>query len=441
LVQILYDICAELGLSQGWVQVGRDAAGQSGTRRWVLAEALIDGTGAPPRPNAAVAIVDGRIETVCDRAEAAIRPGESVDDVTGTLLPGLIDAHVHLVFDHGPDHALTRAVVERSSLPELTLRAVRNARQCLLAGVTTVRDCGDRGFVTVALRDAISEGLAIGPRILASGPPITTTAGHLHWCGGVADSFDEARRRVRERCEAGVDWVKVMASGGNMTAGSNPLEPQYTGDEMSAMVSDAHRLRRPVSAHSLNADSNRRAVAAGVDTIEHCAWATPDGADGYDPELVRTMAERGSWVCLTLAGIDRELLPTRHDAPESAFDKLAKLRDRHANIRRMIAAGVPVILASDAGVRYSRFEEFWQTLLCASLALDLSPIDCIHRATALPATALGIPDLGVIAPGRRADLLKVAGDLSTDFTALSRVVAVWKDGREVVRDGMLRPPA
>jgi imidazolonepropionase-like amidohydrolase len=411
-----------------------------GKRRWILADTLIDGTGAPPRPRTAIAIANGRIESVRDGADVA-GLGEPVDKFAGTLMPGFIDAHVHLVFDHGPDHAITRSVVETSSLPELTLRAARNARQCLLAGITTVRDCGDRGFVTLALRDAIARDLAIGPRILASGPPITTTAGHLHWCGGVADSLDEIRKQVRRLHETGVDWVKVMASGGNMTAGSNPLEPQYMEAELSALVADAHRLRHPVAAHSLNAEANRRAVAAGVDTIEHCAWATPAGTDGYDPALAQTMAERGTWVCLTLAGIDRELLPLPADTPDVATAKLANLRDRHANIKRLLTAGVPVILASDAGVRYSRFEDFWQSLLCASLALDLSPLDCLHRATALPAQALGLPDLGIIAPGNRADLLLVDGDPSTDLTALSRVISVWKDGREVVRDGMLRSPS
>lgn len=411
-----------------------------GMRRWILADAIIDGTGAPPRAHVAVAIAADRIEVVCDHAEVTAGPDDAVDRYAGTLLPGLIDAHVHLVFDHGPDHAATRSVVETSSLPELTLRAARNARQCLIAGITTVRDCGDRGLVTLALRDAIENHLMVGPRILTSGPPVTTTAGHLHWCGGVADSIDEIRKQVRALCAAGVDWVKVMASGGNMTAGSNPLEPQYSEAELAELVNDAHRLRRPVAAHSLNAESTCRAVAAGVDTIEHCAWATPAGADGYDSRLVPTMVERGTRVCLTLSGIDRTLLPSLGDRTEASENKRSKLRDRHVNIRRMIASGVSVMLASDAGVRYTRFEDLWQSLQCASLALEMSPVECIHRATAVPAAALGFHDLGIISAGNRADLLVVDGDPSTDLTALSRVVSVWSNGREVVRAGMLRNP-
>jgi imidazolonepropionase-like amidohydrolase len=437
----MYDISWEERHSRsGQKEMTVQGNGRRDARHWILADAIIDGTGAPPRPHAAIAIAGDRIETVCDHAEVAAGSDDIVERVAGTLLPGLIDAHVHLVFDHGPDHAATRVVVERASLPELTLRAARNARQCLIAGVTTVRDCGDRGYVTLALRDAIASGLAIGPRILASGPPITTTAGHLHWCDGTADSIDEIKKRVRTLCTAGVDWVKVMASGGNMTAGSIPLEPQYSEAELTALVDDAHRLRHPVSAHSLNAESNRRAVAAGVDTIEHCAWAKSDGTDGYDPALVQVMTERGAQVCLTLAGIDRELLPSPGDAPETAAEKLAKLRARHANIKRLIAASVPVTIASDAGVRYSRFEDFWQSLLCASLALDLSPVESIRRATSVPANALHLPDLGIIAPGYRADLLLVDGDPAVDLAALARPHSVWKAGREAVRDGLLRVP-
>lgn len=416
------------------------ADAQPGQRRWLLVDAMIDGAGAEPMPDAAIAVRDGRIETVVAQNEARPDAEDLVERVSGTLLPGLIDAHVHLVLDHGPDHAITRDTIERSTTPQLTIRALHNAQQCLRAGVTTVRDCGDRDFVTLTVRDAIVKGLVTGPRIIASGPPVTTTAGHTCWMGGVADSVDEIQRQVRTLCQTGVDWVKVMASGGNMTAGSNPWEPQYSLDELRALVEDAHRLRRPVSAHSLNAEANRRSVAAGVDTIEHCQWAKNDGSDGYDAELVATMAAGGPWVCLTLAGIDRELLAAAGDSDELAQEKLANLRQRHANIRRMIDAGVPVLLASDAGVRYSRFAEFWQSLRCGEVGLDLEPLDCIRRATQLPAQALRLPDLGVIAPGMRADLLIVDGDPAADLSALARVSSVWRDGRLVVRDDMMRLP-
>jgi imidazolonepropionase-like amidohydrolase len=413
---------------------------QPGQLRWLLVDALIDGTGAQPMRDRAVAVRNGRIEAVIGHDDVPSNPADVVAHVGGTLLPGLIDAHVHLVLDHGPDHAVTRDTVERATAPQLTLRALHNAQQCLRAGVTTVRDCGDRDFVTLTVRDAIAQGLVSGPRIVTSGPPVTTTAGHTCWFGGVADSKEEIRRQVRTLCQTGVDWVKVMASGGNMTAGSNPCEPQYSLDELRALVEDAHRLRRPVSAHSLNAESNRRSVAAGVDTIEHCQWTRSDGTDGYDAELVEAMAARGSWVCLTLAGIDREMLPAEADADEVAQVNVAKLRQRHVNIRLMIEAGVPVLLASDAGVRYSRFEDFWQSLRCAEVGLGLEPSDCIRRATQLAAQALRLPDVGVIAPGMCADLLIVDGDPALDLSALAKVSSVWRDGRVVVRNDMARLP-
>jgi imidazolonepropionase-like amidohydrolase len=399
---------------------------------WIFPRELIDGTGGAPRGDVAVAIDGDRIVAITDRASVRATPGEAIfDEPALVLTPGLIDSHVHLVLDHGPDHATTRAVVEAASDAELALRAARNAYMCLSAGITTVRDCGGRGLITCVIRDAIDAGLLVGPRVLASGPPITTTAGHCHWFGGIADSTDELRVAVRSLCRDGVDFIKVMATGGNMTAGSNPLRSQYKAEELAAAAFEAHRLNRRIAAHVLSAEAIPWLVDAEFDTLEHCLWQGPGGLSQYDPEMAARIGAAPMWVGVTLTGIDRLLLP----------DGLEALRERHADTRRLLEAGAQVMLSSDAGVRYTRFEDFALTLVCAVEALGLSPVEAIHRATAVPADALGIADdLGTVEVGKRADLVLVEGDPASDVRDMGAVRTVWRDGRVVLAGGRLAAP-
>ena len=232
----------------------------------IQADRLFDGTGAEPIEQAAVVIGDGRIRAVGRRDEIVAPDGEAqrVEYAGCTILPGLIDCHVHLIFSAGPrplddlladdDHALL-------------LRAVHNAQTALRAGITTVKDLGGRGAVTLALRDAIGRGLLPGPRILAAGPPITSTGGHCNWLGGEADTADELRKKVRQLVKQGVDLLKVMASGGRMTPGSNVCAAQFTVEQLRALVEDAHRLGKSVAAHGHGVAGIRNAVAAGVGNI------------------------------------------------------------------------------------------------------------------------------------------------------------------------------
>lgn len=409
---------------------------------WLLVRQVIDGTNRPPAKSVALGIDGERIVEVLPRAGFQARPEEPVYDASDSvLLPGLVDSHVHLTFDHGIDHQVTRDRVERANLASLALMAARNAQKCLEAGITTVRDCGDRGLVTCIVRDAIAQGLLTGPRILAAGTPVTTTAGHLHWCGCEADTAQEVRKAVRTLCKHGVDVIKIMASGGNMTAASNSLQPQYTADELREAVCEAHRLGRRVAAHSLNAESTRRAVTAGVDTIEHCLWRDPTGLPEFDADTVKRMASQPLWVGMTLAGIDRVLLPEVADSVSDAERNLSALRQHHASVRRMHEDGVNVMVSSDAGVRFTRFEDFYLSLLCAQRALDMGPLEVIHRATLVPAEALGLGrEIGSIEPGKSADLVLVDGDPARDIGDVKRVRAVWQRGRLVVDRGLLAPP-
>jgi imidazolonepropionase-like amidohydrolase len=403
---------------------------------------LIDGTNRPPVESVAVGIEGERIVDILPRSSLHAHADDEVYEANDSvLMPGLVDSHVHLVLDHGIDHHITRDRVERASLTSLALLAARNAQMCLGAGITTVRDCGDRGLVACAVRDAVAEGLLVGPRILAAGTPVTTTAGHLHWCGCEADTADEVRKAVRTLCKHGVDLIKVVASGGNMTTGSNPLQPQYSAEELREAAREAHRLGRRVAAHSLNAESNRRAVTAGVDTIEHCSWRDPKGVPEFDAEVAKQMASRELWVGITMAGIARVLLPEAADSAADGERNLSELRRQHAGTRSMRENGVELMISSDAGVRFTRFEDFCLSLVCAVEALDMSPIEAIHRATLVPAEALGLSDeIGSIEPGKIADLVLVDGEPARQVGDTRNVNRVWQRGRLLVDGGLMVSP-
>ncbi|HET7767633.1 MAG TPA: amidohydrolase family protein, partial [Chloroflexota bacterium] len=301
------------------------------TRR-LRASWLIDGTGAPPIEDALVVWDEGGRIIYAGRAGEAPQltgttdgsgeSGESAETIeaTGcTVLPGLIDTHVHLTFaaaagagcpprSAGP--AVTAAQVALicgDSDSERIVRALAAAQAALAVGVTTMCDCGDKGSSVLSLRELVEAGVVAGPRILSSGPPITTRAGHCWWLGGEADTLDEAVTRVRELVKLGADFVKVMATGGNLTKGSNPLEPQYPVETLAAIVADSHRLGRRVVAHAHGVEGIARAVVAGVDAVEHCSWQRRDG-HAVDEALAARMAAAGTVVGDTLAGFGAVLL-------------------------------------------------------------------------------------------------------------------------------------
>ena len=405
----------------------------------IHAGTLIDGTGRDPIHETTITIDGGRIIGVGRGSGARHRDGDDIWDCRHlTLLPGFIDAHVHLNFNAGPTNEDVIATLERENEAQLALRAIGNAQDALRGGVTTVRDCGGRGLVTFSVRDAVAGGLVTGPRILVCGMPITTTLGHCHYCGLVADGTDAARAAAQAMCEHGADFVKVMASGGMMTATSDPLRPQYSLESLQAIVGVARRFRRPVAAHALNTETVRRAVDAGVDTIEHCLWQAADWSFEPDEEVITKIASRRIYVGSTSSGIVRLMRPDPTDAPDVQTEKRAAFAKRFQGERLMRSMGVPILIHTDAGVRHTPFREFGQAIECGAAGIGLTPIEAIRAVTQLPAEALGLGhDLGTIEPGKRADLIAVEGDVTTDLTAVRQVRSVWRDGRMVVADGSL----
>lgn len=393
-------------------------------------------------PGATVVIRGDRIAAVHTGPPAPLPPGARAIDCAGKwLLPGLIDSHVHLAFSAGPDHAATIATLAGDNDDRLALRQARNAQECLLAGITTVRDCGGRGFATIHLRDAVAEELIAGPRILASAMPITTTGGHLHFCGLEADGVHEVRRAVRTLAKHGADFVKVMASGGMMTPNTNPAMPQYGPDELTALVQDAHRLGKRVAAHIGCAEAVRLCLAAGVDHFEHCGWLNPDGSPGYDPAVADGMARAGAVVGQAVAGITRQPLIDDGGRPTRSRELLDKSFAAWGHFRDMRARGVPFMVSSDAGVRFTPFRDFHVSLAAYALLMDVSPAETLRAATAVPARALGLErDLGAIAPGRLADVVVLDADPLADPANVGRVSMVLLGGRIAVADGRVAPP-
>ncbi|HYF95663.1 MAG TPA: amidohydrolase family protein [Symbiobacteriaceae bacterium] len=404
----------------------------------VRARTLLDGMGSPPLRNAAVLVAEGRIQEV-GRAESLSVPAGArlIDAGDATILPGLIDAHLHLAMGH-PDDPYYQEV--REDQGRLLMWAAANARACLAAGLTTVCDCGGPGDATIVLREAIRAGLLEGPRMIVAGAPITTTAGHCHWLGNRADSRDEVVKAVRNLVERGADFVKVMATGGSLTPASNRYTPQYSRAEIAALAAEAHRLRKHVVAHCNAAEGIRRCVAGGVDIIAHCNWLgeTPEYLD-YDDDVARHMGRQGTYVDMNIAGgisplkgRDGVLREWHHGGPVPGA--------RWEILRHMRQYGIQVYVTSDAIGR--NFAELPHTLATMQRRFDCDPVDLIRMVTSVPAMAMGLQETtGALRPGLAADLLVVPGDLTAGLEGLQAPEMVFLEGRLAAVRGRVSPAA
>jgi imidazolonepropionase-like amidohydrolase len=329
-------------------------------------------------------------------------------------MPGLIDAHVHLGFDGGPDPA---ARMRRETDAQQLLLMLRNARELLGVGVTTARDLGARGYLDVVVRDAIAEGLARGPRLVVAARPITVTGGHCWFMGGEADSEDDLRRIVRTHRKHGADLIKVMSTGGFMTTGSAPWYAQFTVRELAVITEEAARVDKRVAAHAHGIEGIRRAVEAGVSTLEHCSFVTETNERRFDEPLAAQIAEQGIFVCPTI----------NVNAPYVA--ELTGIAVG-GHLKAMHALGVRIIAGTDAGVDNTPHHQYAGALeYLVSLGFD--PAEVLAMATTEAAAALGVDTVtGRLAPGYDADVIVVDGDPRTDITALGRLHRVIARGRD-----------
>jgi imidazolonepropionase-like amidohydrolase len=407
---------------------------------------LIDGSGTPPVSDMAITIEEGVIAAVEPGRSLAANHANIADLSDATVIPGFVDAHVHLLFQAAADHRTTRRAVEGSSVSELALAGMNNAAECLIGGVTTVRDCGDRDFITLGIRDAIASDRAVGPRILAAGPPLTTPGGHLSWCGLVVDSQDAIRNAIRASARRGVDLIKVVVSGGNMTDGSDRLGVQFRFDDLATAVAEAHRLGLPVAAHALNTESIRLAHRAGADTIEHCTWLSGQGLPVVDHLLAGSMARSAASVTITMSGIHRVMKPglrtgdTRQLREALETSPTGTLMGDFAWARDMRALGAHMCVASDAGVRFTSFREFYKTIECGMSALGAGICEAIAMGTLRAAEAIGVAeDAGSIEVGKSADFVVLDQLVEGSAEHLGPIREVWRTGRVVARRGTLVP--
>jgi imidazolonepropionase-like amidohydrolase len=395
---------------------------------------LVDGTGSAPRRGVQIYVRDGRIVEVAPSGDVP-STAHVLDFSNQAAVPGLIDCHVHLSFSAGVD-PLADLLAEDDAA--LLLHAASNARTALAAGITTVRDLGDRSGVVRALRDGIARGIVPGPRIVTAGSPITITGGHCHFLGLEADSKADVRRVARRQIRDGVNCLKIMASGGRMTPGTNPKLPQYSVGQIRAAVDEARRAGLTIAAHALSARSIRRAAKAGVDTIEHCNWLDQEEGLAFDESTAELMAENGVAFDPTLTPVqsfvnfEPELLSDVQKAAIAIRVELVEV------FRRMLGLGVKMVAGTDAGTRRSTLDRLPGELELYVTQLGLTPVAAIATATGGAAEALGLrAEVGTVQPGRQADLTVVEGDPSTEIGVLKRARAVIQSGRLVAEHGRL----
>lgn len=402
----------------------------------IIPETIIDGTGGLPLRGNAVRIDEGTITSVGPKSELMknLPKGAEIIDAAGhTLIPGLIDAHVHVTCPPAPSGYVPLS--DQGSVTERMVLASKAAQLALTMGVTTQRDCGCPDTLSFGLRDLIADGTVIGPRIIACGPAVTTTAGHGHWIGVTADSPLEIRVRIRELCQNGADFIKIMASGGDMTPRSNRRAPQYSDAEFEAAVKDAHRLSMPVVAHCNATDAIRQAAQFGADTIAHCNWlGAEDGTIEYDKYIAQSILGNGTYLDLNIAGTLNSYVTGDGFAMRSDFG-FANRWELHADLR---AKGAKIILTSDEfGDQTSRFPSLVARVIAET---GLDPTEAIFRSTALPAEALNISrETGSIIRGKHADLVLLEGDLLSDSQSLTRATTVWNRGAIVTTGNQARP--
>ena len=417
--------------------VPQSAAPQSPKRTVVRAGRLLDVKSGRMLNNQTIVIEGEKIVSI-GPAGAAPQGADVIDLSSATVLPGLIDMHVHLTGE--PQHVGYPAL--GISLPRATLTGAKNAKLTLEAGFTTVRNAGADAFSDVALRDAIADGDIVGPRIVAAGPGIGRTGGHCdenllpydyHRSGeGAADGVPGVQRKVREVTKYGADVVKICATGGVLSKGDNPNSSEFTQEELRAIVADAHRLGRKVMAHAHGAEGARWAAEAGVDSIEH--------GHLIDDAAVAMMKQQGTYLVPTLCLGDWFIENAeKNRVPEFLMAKArAVLPASRQNVARAFRAGVKIAFGTDAAVypHGLNAREF-----AVYVKLGMSPIQAIQTATVNAADLLGWSEqVGTLEAGKWADLIAVDGDPTRDVSVLERVRFVMKGGKVYKNEAVAATP-
>lgn len=365
--------------------------------------------------------------------------GRNVEEVTfegGTMLPGLIDSHVHLAL--GTRGSYEEMMRETDDVHPMT--GIINARKALHAGITTEKEAGARNRVSLDPREGWRRGLIESPRLVVLGRPITVPGGHFHFCNdNECRDADEVRMRVRQLVGEGVDFIKVMASGGG-TRGTSSRKPSFSEEEIRVAVDEAHKLGRIVSAHCEAYESVGNAARAGVDVLEHCGFILKDGWRGFDEEAVRTMAEKKLYYDPTLqtGSSARDALREKETSGEtltederSTLEGLEyKIKRKSENLARMIEMGVQVVAGSD-GIGLGNSARLIRAMELMVEA-GMPPMQVIAAATGNAARAMRMDRLlEAVKRDLEADIIAVEQDPSVDISSLRSLKMVMQSGKIV----------
>ncbi len=381
-----------------------------------------------------VIVTGGKISAA--GANATIPAGAEVIDLGDvTLLPGFIDAHTHLTGMYTTDYKQSALDSLQKTIPEQTLDSIANAKVTLMAGFTTVRDVGSHDFIDVGLRNAIRNGKVPGPRMLVSVHAIGTTGGHCDETGyrsgvfghengpeqGVANGPDQMRYAVRLAHKYGADIIKTCASGGVLSLADDVDTPQLTQEELNALIDEAHALKRKVAAHCHGAEAAKRAIRAGVDSIEHGSF--------LDDEALDMMKQHGTYyvpTLMALQGLSEQMQAGMYIPLAIRLKAEQAMTSLHKTFQKALTKNIKIGLGTDAAVypHGRNGEEFHQMV-----DLGMKPVDALKAGTSVDAELLGLSDkIGSLEAGKSADIVAVPGNPLQDIRQTEHVLFVMKEG-------------
>jgi imidazolonepropionase-like amidohydrolase len=428
-------------LTVGGASAAQDtASAPTGPVTLIQAGRLLDRPGQAPRGPSTVVVRDGLVVEIRDGfVDASTFPGATVIDQRDRfVLPGLIDSHVHLVSDLGGQAGFLSGITE--NLPTHAYRAAENAEKTLMAGFTTVRNLGDDGGVTLALRDATAAHRLPGPRIVDAGASISTTSGHMDGRLGFNDELrddiphdnvcngpESCREAVRIQVGRGANVIKIATTGGVNSRIGAGLGAQMFEDEARALIETAHLYGLKVAVHAHGADGINLALRMGADSIEHGTI--------FDDETIRLFRQSGAYYVPTLSTVNGYIERLAADPDAYSPEVLPKIRWRISitgqSLQRAVPAGVKIAFGTDAGVsKHGRNADEFALMV----QHGMTPMSAIQAATVNGADLLGLSaEIGTLEPGKRADIVAVDGDPLTDVAVLTSMDFVMRDGR-VYRD-------
>lgn len=383
---------------------------------------LINGTGEAPIENAYFVVEDKKITKVGNGDYLNSLDGLEVVDLTRkTVMPGLINSHVHITMEPIGDPV---SLMTNESHAKTTLRGVANLKKHLLSGTTYFRDLGAPGGLDFTLRDAVNEGLIDGPQFLTAGKCLTMTGGHGWFIGREADGVDELMKAAREQLKAGADVIKIMATGGVMTKGVEPGSPQLSMEEMKSAVKEAHKAGKKTATHAQGTEGIKNAILAGIDSVEHGIF--------LDDEVIQLMVEKGVYLVPTLVapyfivenGVEAGI-------PQYAVDKAKYVMKYHMDsFTKAYKAGVKIAMGTDAGTPFNLHSDAPHELKLM-VQCGMSPMEALVASTKSSADLLGILDnYGTLEEGKFADFLVLNENPLDNLDTLFDINFVYKLGRK-----------